>query len=279
MEIDIALGRAPRLLARPAMPECRSMRPVRSIGRIVLLLAQLAAWGAQATPALARDQWMPDPPFVGQLVWDIEPPSERSCDARIDHRDTALIERLSRHAGLAGVQIEVCSEQYAASSIPPGVLRVAPQILGLPHCQKAFILGHELAHLAMRHSEEEFVATLDLSRARRRTASEALAIESADLAVVLDLGPLLIAQEREADWIGAMLAATEGCNLAASALAFLSQEALHGDGGGIASAHEENLVRIRLLQSMRPMADRLAAQAAMTAPQRPRRRGGELSNP
>jgi hypothetical protein len=85
-------------------------------------------------------------------------------------------------------------------------------------------------------------------------------LANGDFGLALKLSPLWKQQEREADWLGSLLAAQVcGCSLEKGALAYFHQG--DGDGGGIAAAHPPDTERIRQLIPFTESARRLMALA------------------
>jgi Zn-dependent protease with chaperone function len=141
-----------------------------------------------------------------------------------------------------------------AWSYAPNVVVLAPSALTLPDCQLAFVVGHELVHIAQRHFDEDAHNLLVLSGKPAnwtRTGETALGLLDGNLSLALRLSAIWHQQEHEADWMGALLAAQAcKCSLEKSALSYLGEGGPYG--GGLASAHATESERI---DSLRPFVD------------------------
>ena len=136
-----------------------------------------------------------------------------------------------------------------AYSAAPDVIVLAPSALKLETCQLAFVIGHEIVHIAQRHFDEDANALSVYSgKPGDWTArgEDAMQLSEGNFGLALRVSHLWHAQEQEADWIGALLAAqASGCSIESGALAYFRQEI--EAGGGVAAAHAPSLERIRQL--------------------------------
>ncbi len=157
----------------------------------------------------------------------------------------------------------VSEDKESAYSYAPNVIILAPSALRLNTCQLAFVVGHEIGHIAQRHFDED--ARL-LSVVSGKGASwtgngdRAMSLLDGNIALAIKLSQHWQRQEREADWLGALLSAEAyGCTLDEGAVPYL--QAAAGDGGGIGAAHEPSAARVRWLKAFAESARRLAFQS------------------
>lgn len=225
---------------------------------IVLLCAGFRpAHAAQPAPAT----WFPDAPTFRHYAW-IDQPCP-GCSA-ISAQPTWL--RMASLAGLGDVHFKLApsDSEGDAYSLPPNVVVLSPSAQKLPPCQLAFVIGHELVHLAQRHFDEDAIALSVYSGKSpywTRDGDNAMQLAEGNLGLMLKLSPLWQQQEREADWLGALLAAQVcGCSLEDSALAYFSQDD-DGPGDDIVASHPPNAERIRQLLPFTESARRLMALA------------------
>lgn len=227
----------------------------------LFLLALVAYFGGLALyqgPSV-RQAWFPDTAATLAYRWHYVPCS--GCDVLEPAPVWSTMQAL---AGLEEVHfLRAPDEQWGpAYSFPPNAVVVSPEALRLPVCQLNFLVGHELVHLAQRHFDEDARAAAVLSGlapAWTSSGKRALSLIEGDFGLALKMAPLWQQQEREADWVGALLAAqASGCSLEAGALAYL--EAQIGQGGGLAAAHEDSGERVRHLRGFADIAARLAAR-------------------
>ena len=147
-----------------------------------------------------------------------------------------------------------------AWSFAPGTVVLSAATLRLPRCQLDFVIGHELVHIAQRHFDEDAhdVSVLSGKPPTWTSAGEdAMALLEGDFPLALRMSPFWRQQEREADWVGALLAAQAGgCTLEDGALAYLGGD--EASGGGLIAAHDENVERMRFLMNFVESAKRLA---------------------
>lgn len=220
----------------------------------------LMAWAWTGLAGAAPASWFPDVPNIRRYVW-----SNGAC---ADCQALAAEPAWARMAALAGVDRvrfllapdESQGDAYAAA---PDRVVLSPAALKLAPCHLAFVVGHELAHLARRHFDEDAIA---LSVYSGRSANwttlgeQALQLVDGDFGLALRVSHLWREQEDEADWLGALLAAQAGgCTLEAGALSYLVHDTQ--GGGGLAAAHAPSMSRARLLLPFAESARRLAALA------------------
>lgn len=201
--------------------------------------------------ALAGDKapWFPGQPETRRFSWAGE--TCEGCDALTPRPEWKAMASL---AGLKDIRFLLTPDESKgpAWSYAPDVVVLAPSALKLPDCQLAFVVGHELVHIAQRHFDEDAHNLLVLSGKPAnwtRTGETALGLLNFSLA--LHLSATWHQQEHEADWMGALLAAQAcKCSLEKSALSYLSEDGQYG--GGLASAHAPESERI---DSLRPFID------------------------
>lgn len=139
---------------------------------------------------------------------------------------------------------------------------LSPSALKLKACRLAILVGHEIVHIAQRHFDEDAVA-LSVSSGRpanwTRQGSQAMELADGDFGLALRVSHLWQEQEREADWLGALLAAQAcGCSIESGAITYFRQDT--GAGGGITAAHPATAERMRQLVPFAEPAQRLATR-------------------
>lgn len=236
----------------PPAPAHASCRP----GRLAFLLAWFWSSLASAAPAL----WFPDAPSIRRYVWAGEP-----CAGCRDLSPRPAWERMVELAGLGPVRFLLAPDEslgHAYATAPNRVV-LSPAALRLASCHLNFVVGHELAHLARRHFDEDAIA---LSVYSGRPADwtgdgqAALQLADGDFGLVLRVSHLWQDQEEEADWLGALLAAqASGCSLEAGAMAYLGHDL--ASGGGLAAAHAPTMERVVRLLPFAETARRLGNMA------------------
>lgn len=220
-------------------------------------LAAGLALAASSTALGAGADWFPDPPTVTSYHW-----TPAACDDCTTFAPPQRWRRMIELAGLARVRFAVSTTAGAqAAALAPDTIVLAPSLLDLTPCQQAFVVGHELAHLARRHYDEDAAAVLaysGLATSWTGDGDAAMALLDGDFGLAMRLAPMWQAQEREADWLGSLLAAQAcGCRLETGALAYL-----HGsDGGGLLASHEDDRSRVAALRPFASSARILAARA------------------
>ena len=168
-------------------------------------------------------------------------------------------------AGLRGVRFQIAPDASGgpAYSAAPDVVVLSPAALQLPPCQLAFVIGHEIAHIAMRHFDEDAIALSVFSGKSAQwthKGEEVMQLVDGDFGLALRVSHLWQEQETEADWVGALLAAqASGCSIEASALAYFRHDG--EPGGGIAAAHAPSAERMRQLLPFAESARRLTERA------------------
>lgn len=226
---------------------------------VMLLLGLYLAGASLATPAPQRSAWFPDEPSSVAYEWYYTPC--RGCVSLAPQPDWLKMRDL---AGLAEVHFLLApGEQWgAAYSFPPNAVAISPAALKLAPCQLNFLVGHELVHIAQRHFDEDAGTAAVLSGfdpSWTRSGKRALSLLEDNFALALKMSPMWQQQEREADWVGALLAAQAGgCGMREGALAYLGEDA--GYGGGLAAAHEISGARVDFLAGFADSAAILAAR-------------------
>lgn len=216
--------------------------------------------GASASnSSVDRAIWFPDKPSLAAYEWHYIPC--KGCTALEPQRDWLRMQHL---AGLEQVHFLVATNgQWGdAYSYPPNALVLSKAALNLPRCQLDFIIGHELVHLAMRDFDEDANTVTVLSGFSptwTRSGKQALSLLDGDIALALKMATTWQAQERRADWVGALLSAEGGgCTLREGALPYMRSQS--GYGGGIAAEHELSGERAHFLVGFAEPAARLASR-------------------
>ena len=212
---------------------------------------------AQPVPAA----WFPDVPTFRQYTWADQP-----CPGckRLSPEPAWI--RMVALAGLQEVRFKGAPDESGgqAYSVAPNVVVLSPSALKLETCQLAFLVGHEIVHIARRHFDEDAIALSVFSgKAAQWThqGEDAMQLADGNFGLALRVSHLWQQQEQEADWLGALLAAQAcGCSIKAGALAYFGQDSEFG-GGGVAAAHAPSTERMRQLlpfaESARRLADRM----------------------
>jgi hypothetical protein len=206
-----------------------------------------------------RASWFPNESTVPRFVWTDERCA--GCSPLAARAEWKAMESL---AGLEDIRFLRAKgeENGPAWSYAPGTVVLSPQTLTLPDCQLAFVVGHELVHIAQRHFDEDAhdVSVLSgMPPAWTRSGEDAIALLDGDFPLAWRMSPIWQQQEQEADWVGSLLAAQAcGCSLEEGALAYLGADP--EAGGGIISAHGESADRVRFLENFVESAKRLASR-------------------
>ena len=223
---------------------------------LILLLCAGFIHAAQPAPA----SWFPDAPTFRHYIWADQPcPGCTPLDAQPKWTRMAL------RAGLSEVHFKRAPDESGgqAYSVAPNVVVLSPSALQLAGCQLAFLIGHEIVHIALRHFDEDAIALSVYSgkpASWTRHGEDAMQLADGNFGLALKLSPLWQQQEREADWLGALLAAQVfGCSLEDGALAYFRHD--EQSGGGIAAAHVPATERLRQLLPFTESARRLMALA------------------
>lgn len=240
-------------------------RPVlifSALGRCLPLALSLFALMGKPVQAgeTAKALWFPDQPNAPRYAWSYAP-----CEAceRIEPYPGWRL--MAEMAGLRDIRFLIAADEDSGSaySAAPNVLVLAPSALGLDTCQQAFVVGHEIAHLAQRHFDEDARLLSALSGKAAgwtRNGERAMGLLDGNIALAFRMSQHWRWQEREADWLGALLAAeVYGCRLEDGALPYL--RAAEGLGGGIAAAHDPSARRAEFLDAFAESARRLAFHA------------------
>jgi hypothetical protein len=106
-----------------------------------------------------------------------------------------------------------------------------------------------LAHIALGHADFEAHYLSALAKLPWPSAADAFAAADYNLALVFDLQETMKADEYEADWVGSMLAATQGCSLEMGAVSYFGREKHSQSSVGLIQTHDSAAVRIKMLKS------------------------------
>lgn len=236
--------------------KCLTPYLARGVKWCLALWAGMAAGGAALASGPDRAEWFPDASTFARFTW-----SDERCVACTPLAPHPAWQAMAQLAGLEQVRfLRTDGEANGpAWSYAPGTVVLSASALRLPRCQLDFLVGHELVHIAQRHFDEDAhdVSVLSGKLATWTTAGEdAMALLDGDFPLALRMSSIWHEQEREADWVGALLAAQAGgCGLEESALAYLSADS--ESGGGVISAHDDNAQRMRFLMNFVESAKRL----------------------
>jgi Zn-dependent protease with chaperone function len=228
-------------------------------GCVALSLACGVACGALAGEQ-RKAPWFPGESEIDRFSWAGH--ACEGCDALTPRPAWQAMAALS---GLDGIRFLLAPDEShgPAWSYAPNAVVLAPSALKLPDCQLAFLVGHELVHLAQRHFDEDAHSLLVLSAkpANWTLAGEtAMGLLDGDFSLALQMSAIWQQQEQEADWVGALLAAQAcKCSLEKSALSYLNDDGQYG--GGLAATHDTDAGRIDFL---RPFADSARTLAGRT---------------
>jgi Peptidase family M48 len=229
-------------------------------------LCGVLCFGILGGPAVAhakgpvRANWFPDRPDTPHFAWTFKPcESCKTLEPKPEWTAMAVL------AGLEDIRFLLApdEENGPAYSYAPHAIVLAPSALKLKSCQLAFLVGHEMVHVAQRHFDED-AATLSVLSGKPATwttdGEEAMSLLEGNFPLALRMSEIWQQQEREADWIGALLAANAcGCSLEDSALSYFRADV--GYGGGVAVSHDVSAERAHFLQPFAESAKRLAARA------------------
>jgi Zn-dependent protease with chaperone function len=217
------------------------------------------SWGATCQDALLPTPaaWLPDSPDTPRFEWTYTP-----CDGCVELSPRPEWLKLAHLADLGSVRfmLDPSEARGVAYSAAPNVVVLTRTALGLPRCELAFVMGHEMAHLHMRdYDEDAAMAEAFTGHDANWTRDGALAMSLVDFPLALEMSYAWQRQEETADWIGAMLAAqAQGCRLRDGAFRFLS-------GGqtpeGMLRSHPSDQARVQYLSVFRESVDILAARA------------------
>jgi hypothetical protein len=209
---------------------------------------------------LIKAAWFPDAPHFTRFTWEGE--SCDGCKSLAPHSEWKTMAAL---AGISEIHFVLSPDDSNghAWSYAPNTVVLSSSALGLPDCQLAFVVGHELVHIAQRHFDEDAHDVLALSGKPAdwtRDGDTAMSLLDGDFSLALDMSTTWQQQEREADWVGSLLAAQAcGCSLEKGALSYFRKDGQ--DGGGLAAAHDTNSERISFLKAFVDSARRLASRA------------------
>ncbi len=197
---------------------------------------------------LHKALWFPGQPHLDRFSWKSE--ACEGCDPLTPRSEWTAMASL---AGLEEISFLLAPDESngPAWSYAPNVVVLAPSALKLPACHLAFLVGHELVHIAQRHFDEDAHNLLVLSGKPAnwtRTGETAMSLLDGDFSLALRMSPMWQQQEREADWVGSLLAAQAcKCSLESGALSYFSADGQYG--GGLASAHATGFERVSFLKA------------------------------
>ena len=223
---------------------------------LILLACTACIQAAQPAPAA----WFPDSPTFRHYVWADQP-----CPGCKPLSPSPAWTRMAVLAGLKEVQFKAAPDENRgqAYSAAPNIVVLSPSALKLKACQLAFLIGHEITHIAQRHFDEDAIALSVFSGKPAHWTNhgeDAMQLADGDFGLILRVSHLWEDQEHEADWLGALLAAQAcGCSIEASALAYFRNDS--ESGGGIAAAHAASSERMQQLLPFAESAQRLAERA------------------
>ncbi|MBI1285100.1 MAG: hypothetical protein GC183_12280 [Thiobacillus sp.] len=169
-------------------------------------------------------------------------------------------------AGISNIHFRLAPDESGgeAYSVAPDVVVLSPSALKLTPCELAFLVGHELVHIARRHFDEDAIAVSVYSGKRAnwtRHGSDAMQLVDGDFGLAMRVSHLWQDQEFEADWLGALLAAQAcGCSIESGAMAYFRRDI--DAGGGIAAEHSSSAERLRALMPFAESAKRLATRSS-----------------
>lgn len=222
----------------------------------VLMLGNVA--GVKAG-GIDMASWFPDPPNVKRFSWKGE--TCEGCEPLAPRHDWR---RMAVLAGLGEIRFLQSAQEgdSPAWSAAPNIVVLSPSAMKLPDCQLAFVVGHELVHIAQRHFDEDAHQLMLLSGKSpgwTRVGETAMALLDGNFSLALRMSSNWQEQEREADWVGSLLAAQAcGCSLEKGALSYFGAD--NESGGGLAASHDTDAERMRLLMPFSDSARRLAAR-------------------
>lgn len=235
-------------------PAWRSIR--RGFVLSLLACAGVSIQTARATQA----NWFPDSPTFRFYSWTYQPcPGCRALAPR------PAWARMAALAGLPDARFQIAPDESSgqAYSAAPDVVVLSPAALQLEKCQLAFLVGHELVHIARRHFDADAIALSVFSGKPAHWTSrgeDVMRLAEGDFGLALRVAHLWQEQEDEADWMGSLLAAhASGCSIESSAIAYFHQDG--ESGGGLAAAHAPSAERVRHLLPFAESARRLALLA------------------
>lgn len=223
-----------------------------------LFVTLLASAGLSIDEAkAAQASWFPDTPSIRSYTW-----SYQTCSGCREIVPNPAWERMATLAGLQRVRFMLAPDELAgeAYSAAPDVVVLSPATLRLESCQLAFVVGHEIVHIAQRHFDEDAVALSVYSGKPANwtdSGADAMQLVDGNFGLAMRVSHLWQDQETEADWVGALLAAqASGCNIESGAMAYLRRDI--DSGGGLAASHAPGMERMRQLLPFAEAAQRLA---------------------
>jgi hypothetical protein len=192
--------------------------------------------------------WFPDAPNITRFTWTDE--ACKGCKILAPRTEWQTMAALAGHSGIRFL-LDSGEGNGPAWSYAPNAVVLSPSALKLPDCQLSFLVGHELVHIAQRHFDEDAQEALALSGKPAnwtRTGETAMSLLDGNYSLVLRMSYNWQQQEREADWVGSLLAAQAcGCSLEKVALSYFRKDGQNG--GGLAAAHDTNTKRVSFLKA------------------------------
>jgi len=197
------------------------------------------------------------------LAGDLDP--DPALKARLQRIFPSLLRAAAaERPAAAHLQWEVhscgkCDEN--ASAMAGGKLLVSAQFverLGLSDDELAYLLAHEMGHVLAEHTREmASAARYFVDNGRRRDYADIQQELAQSYAVMIEMRPLYVRQELEADYIGFVLGAQAGFR----PHAMLSLLAKLGDGGDtLVATHPSEAARLRQARVMLDAMRRLYAR-------------------
>lgn len=143
----LALNHDPK---RPGPRFCRAW--------IAILFLVLLVWANHAHAAPAA--WFPDAPKFTRYDWSNTP-----CPGCTPLAARDAWQRMTELAGVPGIRFRLAPDESLgpAYSVAPNSVVLSPAALKLESCQLAFLVGHEIVHIAQRHFDEDAIALSVLS--------------------------------------------------------------------------------------------------------------------
>ncbi len=205
-----------------------------------------------------KADWLPDPPEVKRFTWADKPCEGcRPLAPRPEWRAMAALAGAGEIRYMMAASDESNGEAWSAA---PNMVVLSPSALTRSDCQVAFLVGHELVHIARRHFDEDAHELMVLSgkpASWTHDGNRVMALLDGSFSLALRMSSTWQQQEWEADWIGSLLAAQAyGCSLEKGALSYFGEDG--GYGGGLAAAHDTHAKRMALLLPFAESARRLA---------------------
>lgn len=218
-----------------------------------------------ATHGFARAPWMPNK-LVSVPLKDWVIAEAAGCRAA-SAETQRIFEALRETSGATKAVLFVCSSLADdARALPNGRIEIGTKMEKLARCERTFVLGHELAHVALGHADFEAYYLSALARLPRPSAADAYAAADFDFSLALDMQQTAQEDEYEADWVGSLLAGTRGCSLKRSAEAYFRSRMSAAGASGVLRTHEDAAERIHRLLPWRRAIDALGGGRSAVRP-------------